>query len=64
MTKREIEKELAEYLNERYEIIRYSDCWEEKQSNEIFYEGVCAAISQIACWNRRENGTHFVSLNW
>lgn len=63
MTKREMEKRLAEYLDERYAAIKIPDTYEGMVNEQIFYDGVCAAIAQIGGWERRENGKHFVKLN-
>ena len=63
MTKHEMEKKLAEYLDERYMMIAMSDSYEGRQSEQIFYDGVCAAIAQIGGWERREDGKHFVNLD-
>ena len=63
MTKREMEKKLAEYLDERYAAIRIPDTYEGMVNEQIFYDGVCAAIAQIGGWERREDGKHFVKLN-
>ena len=63
MTKREMEKRLAEYLDERYAAIRIPDTYEGMVNEQILYDGVCAAIAQIGGWERREDGKHFVKLN-
>lgn len=63
MTKREMEKKLAEYLDERYAAIRIPDTYEGMVNEQILYDGVCAAIAQIGGWERREDGKHFVKLN-
>ena len=63
MTKREMEKKFAEYLDERYLITINPDSYESQQSEQIFYDGACAAIAQIGGWERNENGTHYVKLN-
>ena len=62
MTKHEMEKKLAEYLDERYLIAVYCDP-EIRDSLYFFYKGICAAIAQIGGWERREDGKHFVKLN-
>ena len=62
MTKREMEKKLAEYLDERYAAIRIPDTYEGMVNEQILYDGVCAAIAQIGGWERREDGKHFVKL--
>lgn len=63
MTKHEMEKKLAEYLNERYMTIAIPDTYEGQINEQIFYDGACAAIAQIGGWERREDGKHFVKLN-
>ena len=63
MTKREMEKKLEEYLDERYAAIRIPDTYEGMVNEQIFYDGVCAAVAQIGGWERREDGKHFVKLN-
>lgn len=56
-----MEKRLAEYLDERFEIcMTFQDT---SGVNNAFYEGACAAIAQIGDWERHENGKHFVKLN-
>ena len=62
MTKREMEKKLAEYLNERYLIAIYSEP-ERIVIDVAYYRGVCAVIAQIGGWERNEDGTHYVKLN-
>ena len=63
MTKREMEKKLAEYLDERYAAISIPDTYEGMVNEQIFYDGICATIAQIGGWERREDGKHFVKLN-
>lgn len=63
MTKREMEKRLAEYLDERYAAISIPDTCEGMVNEQIFYDGACAAIAQIGGWDRRKDGRHFVKLN-
>lgn len=63
MTKREMEKRLAEYLDERYMTIKIPDTYEGQINEQIFYDGICATIAQIGDWERREDGKHFVKLN-
>ena len=64
MTKREMEKKLAKYLDERYYVVKLMRPHKiEYEINQVFYDGVCAAISQIGGWERREDGKHFVKLN-
>ena len=63
MTKREMEKKLAEYLDERYAAISIPDTYEGMVNEQIFYDSVCATIAQIGGWERREDGKHFEKLN-
>lgn len=65
MTKREMEKRLEEYLNERYQAMQIAKSNKSAyETNKTFYEGVCAAIAQIGEWERQWNdGKHFVKLN-
>lgn len=62
MTKREMEKRLAEYLDERWMVIRVLGTLECSVNARLFYDGVCTAIAQIGGWERREDGKHFVKL--
>lgn len=62
MAKSEMEKKLAEYLNERWLIVEYSES--ERQAIERdYYNGVCAAVAQIGGWERDDKGKHLVKLN-
>lgn len=66
MNKSEMEKKLAEYLDERYSLtldINESMSVRRRSANMIFYNGACAAIAQIGGWERKENGKHIVKLN-
>ena len=63
MTKREMEKRLAEYLDERWMVIRVLGTLECSVNARLFYDSVCATIAQIGSWERREDGKHFVNLN-
>ncbi len=62
MTKREMEKKLEEYLNERYWLVIHSEP-ERVDLDSVYYRGVCAAVAQIGGWERQEDGKHFVKLN-
>ena len=62
MTKCEMEKRLAEYLDERWMVIRALGSLESSANARLFYDGVCATIAQIGGWERREDGKHFVKL--
>lgn len=61
MTKREMEKKLEEYLDERYLIAIHCNP-EIRDGLYFYYKGVCAAIAEIGDWERREDGKHFVKL--
>lgn len=63
MTKREMEKRLVEYLDERWMVIRALGSLESSANARLFYDSVCATIAQIGGWERREDGKHFVKLN-
>ena len=56
-----MEKKLAEYLNERFEICTAIP--DTSGINNAFYEGAWAAVAQIGGWKRDDNGKHFVKLN-
>lgn len=62
MNNNEMEKKLAEYLDERWYIVINSE--PERQAIDCsYYNGVCAAVAQIGGWERDDNGKHFVKLN-
>lgn len=64
MNKSEMEKKLAEYLDERYSLtLDINESMSVRSANMIFYNGACAAIAQISNWERKENGKHIVKLN-
>lgn len=63
MTKPEMEKKLAEYLDERWFFIMDFDSEERQVIDRAYYNGACAAIAQIGGWERNEDGTHYVKLN-
>lgn len=63
MIKREMEKRLEEYLDERWMVIRALGTLECSVNARLFYDSVCATIAQIGGWERREDGKHFVKLN-
>ena len=58
----EMEKKLAEYLDERWCIAINSEP-ERQAIDRSYYNGVCAAVAQIGGWERDDNGKHFVKLN-
>lgn len=62
MTNNEMEKKLAEYLDERWHIAINSEP-ERQAIDRSYYNGVCAAVAQIGGWERDDNGKHFVKLN-
>ena len=62
MTNNEMEKKLAEYLDERWRIAINSEP-ERQEIDRSYYNGVCAAVAQIGGWERDDNGKHFVKLN-
>ena len=62
VNKQDMEKKLAKYLDERYLIAVNSEPY--RYSIDIaYYNGACAAITQIGGWERDDNGKHFVRLN-
>ena len=62
MNNNEMEKKLAEYLDERWCIVINSE--PERQAIDRSYcNGVCAVVAQIGGWERDDNGKHFVKLN-
>jgi hypothetical protein len=64
MNKKEMEKKLSEYLDERYSLIQtVGETTSTRGANMIFYNGACTAIAQIGSWERKENGKHIVKLN-
>lgn len=64
MTKlEEMEKRLEEYLDERYQIMQtVKPNRSVYETNKTFYEGACAAITQIGGLERTEDGKHYVEL--
>ena len=62
MTNNEMEKKLAEYLDERRCIAINSEP-ERQAIDRSYYNGACAAVAQIGSWERDDNGKHFVKLN-
>ena len=64
MTKSQMEKKLAEYLDERYSLtLDINEPMPVRSANMIFYNGACAAIAQIGNFERQEDGTHYVELD-
>lgn len=64
MTRSQMEKKLAEYLDERYSLsLDINESMSVRSANMIFYNGACAAIAQIGGWERKENGKHYVELD-
>lgn len=64
MTRSQMEKKLAEYLDERYSLtLDFNESMPVRSANMIFYNGACAAIAQIGDWELRDDGTHCVKLN-
>ena len=64
MNKSEMEKKLAEYLDERYSLtLDINESMSVRSANMTFYNGACAAIVQIGSWERKENGKHYIKLN-
>lgn len=63
MTRSQMEKKFAEYLDERYSLLFLNIDTSILARNEIFYNGACAAIAQIGSWERKENGKHYVELD-
>ena len=48
MTRSQMEKKLAEYLDERYSLtLDLNEPMPVRSANMIFYSGACAAIAQI-----------------
>ena len=64
MKKIEMEKYLAEYLDERWWIANHSGSEQITMVNDAYYRGVLGAIAQIGCYERLDNGTHIVSLDF
>lgn len=63
MDKKEMEKKLEAYLDERYSLIQtVGETTSTRGANMLFYNGICAAIAQIGSWERK-NGRHIVKLN-
>ena len=62
MNNNEMEKKLAEYLDERWYIAINSES-ERQAIDRSYYNGACAAVAQIGGWERDDNGKHFVKLN-
>ena len=63
MTRSQMEKKLAEYLDERYSLMFLNVDTSVLSRNEVFYNGACAAIAQIGSWERKESGKHYVELD-
>ena len=64
MNKSEMEKKLAEYLDERYSLtLDINESMSVRGAYMTFYNGACEAIAQIGNWERKENGKHIVKLN-
>lgn len=63
MTRSQMEKKLAEYLDDRYSLMFLNIDTFISARNEIFYHGACAAIAPIGSWERKENGKHYVELD-
>lgn len=64
MNKSEMEKKLAEYLDERYSLtLDINESMPVRSANMIFYNGAYTAIAQIGSRERKENGKHIVKLN-
>lgn len=64
MTRSQMEKKLAEYLDERYSLtLDINEPMPVRSANMIFYNGACAAIAQIGSWERKESGKHYVELD-
>ena len=64
MNKSEMEKKLAEYLDERYSLtLDINESMPVRGAYMTFYNGACAAIAQIGNWERKGNGKHIVKLN-
>lgn len=60
MKKSEMEKALAEYLDEKWWISNHHS----SEFNDAYYRGVLGAIAQIGGYERLDNGTHIVSLDF
>ena len=58
MNNNEMEKKLAEYLDERWYIVINSEP-ERQVIDRSYYNGVCAAVAQIGRWERDDSGKHF-----
>lgn len=64
MTKKEMEKSLAEYLDEKWWISNHSSSEQMAIFNDAYYRGILGAIAQIGGYERLDNGTHIVSLDF
>lgn len=64
MTRSQIEKKLAEYLDDRYWVMQVVKLNKDAyQSNRLVYDGACAAILQIGSVERNNNGKHYLELD-
>lgn len=64
MTKKEMEKALAEYLDERWWIACHSISEQSTMINDAYYYGARKAIAQIGVWEQRPDGKHIISLDF
>lgn len=63
MTRKQMEKKLAERLNLRYQIMQQVKSNRTAyETNKICYNGICEIVAQIGNWELRDDGTHCVKL--
>lgn len=59
LSKAEMEKKLAAFLDERWFVVTQ---YGSSEVNMVYYNGACKAIEQIGSWTRNEAGKHSVTL--
>ena len=64
MKKSEMEKYLAEYLDERLWIANHSGSEQMTMINDAYYRGAKSVINQIGRYELLSDGTHTVSLDF
>lgn len=63
MTRKQMEKKLAERLNLRYQVMqKVKSNRTAYETNKICYNGMYEIVAQIGGYERREDGTHYVEL--
>lgn len=64
MTRKQMEKKLAERLDLRYQIMQeVKSNRTAYETNKACYNGMCEIVAQIGGYERRDNGTHYVELD-